>query len=326
MRYPTLKAKFDINGFKLVVLLKEGFMKWKIYLFVVLTPLAIGCETDAQGQKNEGTVNLSQEFKDYWYSGEAEISSYTLKQARYGEIHEGTAVLIFVTEDFSKSKQVKLDDPAAAGDDKVSVMKLNLTKKFNTGIYPYSIMLSVFSPLPYEGHQPLKATMSAQEWCGQVFTQMNLENNHYRVKQYSYFESEGDKEFSVNAEAISEDGIWSRIRINPDDLPTGLISVIPGLITTRLTHKSIDPIEAEAELKKEGNENTYRLRYKTGAELVITFSIDFPHQIIRWEEVVMSSNGKKLTTSATLNETLNIDYWTKNQKKHLYLRDSLKLD
>ena len=31
-------------------------------------------------------TELTSEFKDYWYSGEAEITSYKLEQARYGEI------------------------------------------------------------------------------------------------------------------------------------------------------------------------------------------------------------------------------------------------
>jgi hypothetical protein len=55
---------------------------------------------------------LSQGFKDYWYAGEAEITSYELEQARYGEIRKGHAVLIYVTEEFStrdtsKSRQSK---------------------------------------------------------------------------------------------------------------------------------------------------------------------------------------------------------------------------
>ena len=49
-------------------------------------------------------------------------------------------VLIFVTEDFSASKQVKLDRPEKVPSDAVKVLKLNATRKFNTGIYPYSIL------------------------------------------------------------------------------------------------------------------------------------------------------------------------------------------
>ena len=81
-------------------------------------------------------------FKSYWYNGEAEITSFDLQQARYGHTYPGQAVMIFVTEDFSKAKQVKLDHPEEAGNDRINVLKLNLTKKFNTGIYPYSMMLS----------------------------------------------------------------------------------------------------------------------------------------------------------------------------------------
>ena len=65
-------------------------------------------------------------FGDYWYQGKAELTSYTLEQARYGEVHQGHAVLIYVTEDCSRHKQVKIDDPDAAGADRVMVMKLNL--------------------------------------------------------------------------------------------------------------------------------------------------------------------------------------------------------
>ena len=52
------------------------------------------------------------QFASYWYQGKAEINVFDLQQSRYGEVRAGKAVLIFVTEDFSKSKQVKLDAPA----------------------------------------------------------------------------------------------------------------------------------------------------------------------------------------------------------------------
>jgi hypothetical protein len=43
----------------------------------------------------------SDPFNEYWYQGKAEITSYDLQQARYGENREGSAVLVFVSEDFS---------------------------------------------------------------------------------------------------------------------------------------------------------------------------------------------------------------------------------
>jgi len=164
------------------------------------------------------------EFGDYWYRGLAELTSYDLSQARYGEAHPGHAVLIFVTEDFSRSRQVKLDAPGAAGPDSVKVLKLNLTKKFDTGIYPYSMMSSVFTPV--DGAKTLKITTSSQEWCGHTFSQLNLGDNGYRARLLSYFESEGDGDLTLE-NASAEDEIWNRIRLAPDALPLGELRLIP---------------------------------------------------------------------------------------------------
>src|SRR5205823_4959911 len=111
------------------------------------------------------------QFRKYWQQGKGEITRYKLVQSRYGELHDGDAVLIFVTEPFSRSKQVKLDDWEHAGSDLVEVLKLNFTKKFVTGIYPYSLMLSIFTPV--DASHTLKTSMTGQEWCGQVFSQLN---------------------------------------------------------------------------------------------------------------------------------------------------------
>ncbi|MGB3364388.1 MAG: hypothetical protein WBB48_06385, partial [Thermodesulfobacteriota bacterium] len=143
-----------------------------IAIFVVLANFSV---VESQELDSSSSVVDSEEFKAYWYDGKAEITSYKLEQARYGELHEGYAVMVFVTEDFSKTKQVKLDNPQNANGDDVKVLKLNRIKKFDTGIYRYSMMDSVFTPV-YIGEHPntLKITSSSQEWCGNTFTQLNL--------------------------------------------------------------------------------------------------------------------------------------------------------
>ena len=83
--------------------------------------------------------------------------------------------MIFVTEDFSKSKQVKLDNPQERPSDAQKVMKLNMTREFLTGVYPYHTMLSVFTPVYEEVPSP-KLTASVTEWCGQSFSQLNFKN------------------------------------------------------------------------------------------------------------------------------------------------------
>ena len=47
------------------------------------------------------------EFDKYWNSGLAELARYELQQARYGAVHRGEMIAIFVTEPFRTDKQVK---------------------------------------------------------------------------------------------------------------------------------------------------------------------------------------------------------------------------
>jgi len=183
--------------------------------FLVLL-LFIGCKNEfSETYSNIEFVKFVEQenkFSDYWYQGKAELNSYKLEQARYGEIHSGEAVLVFVTEDFSASKLVKLDNPAATPKDAVKILKLNNTRKFNTGIYPYSMMTSVFTPVDLKKHpNTLKITSSSQEWCGHTFMQVKLNKNNYKVGLKSYFESEGDSQFKVN-KVMPEDEIWNRMR------------------------------------------------------------------------------------------------------------------
>jgi len=272
-------------------------------------------------------INSDPNFNAYWYQGKAELTSYQLQQARYGEIREGQAVLIFVTEDFSRSKQVKLDDPVAAGSDVVKVMKLNMTKKFETGLYPYSMMSSVFTPV--NGDASLKVTTSSQEWCGHTFTQFNKINRGYKVTAHSYFESEGEQQMSL-ANALLEDEVWARIRIAPEQLPLGTIDIIPGTMTQRLRHTGFVVEKAQASMKDEADGvSVYRLDYpKQDRTLSIQFTKTFPHEILGWEETYTDGWGagaKKLTTKATRNRSLFTDYWTKNHNSDAHLKEELGL-
>ena len=86
--------------------------------------------------------------------------------------HEGTCVNIFVTEDFSKEKLVKLNDAGRAGADRLPILKLNQSLKFNTGIYPYSVMMSAFQPVDRNNYpHAVKVTNTVQEWCGMAYMQ-----------------------------------------------------------------------------------------------------------------------------------------------------------
>lgn len=266
---------------------------------------------------------ISEAFKKYWYAGEAEITSYRLEQARYGELREGTAVLIFVTEPFLPDVQVKADKSSS---DNVSVLKLNATKKYLTGIYPYSIMSSTFYPVGDNQHA-LKTSFSAQEWCGHVYSQIN-NRELFELTSHSYFEGEADQNFTL-PKTVLENELWNKIRINPQGLPTGSIEVIPSLEYIRLGHKEVKAYQAKGELTEENGIMTYTLNYpELERTLTINFSSEFPYTIESWAETFKSGFGPKaqmLTTKATKIKQLKAPYWRQNSNKYTALRDTLGL-
>jgi hypothetical protein len=272
------------------------------------------------------------DFGDYWYQGKAEITSYELLQAQYGEVHPGHAVLIFVTEDFSASKQVKLDHPDKTPNDAVKVLKLNATRKFNTGIYPYSMMSSVFTPVYADQHpKTLKVTTSSQEWCGHTYTQLNQERDGYRAKLLSYFEREGDRDLHWE-DGIPEDEIWNRIRLNPDALPTGRVRLIPGTMFQRLKHTAWGVHDATAKHMDHPGDPTLSLYVVEYADikrkLSITYQTRFPHQVEGWEEAQQSgfgANAAELTTTATRKKRILSDYWRRHDIADAHLREGLGL-
>lgn len=290
-----------------------------IAIFILLIAVS-GCDKISDKQANTKPQPVSEEFKEYWYAGEAEITSYRLEQARYGEIREGTAVNIFVTEDFLIEDQVKTDDDKKKS---TSVLKHNATKNFITGIYPYSIMQSTFYPVENHRHA-LKVTASIQEWCGQTFMQVNNRNG-FEVKAFSYFEEEGDENFTIYYNYL-ENEIWPQLRVNPDKLPTGDINMFPSLEYFRLSHKKFKAYKAVAEFFQDEDLSVYQISYpELKRELRIYYEPFFPYRIEKWEEST-ESNGEKMLTTATKMEEIKSAYWNENSNKDLPLRDKLNLN
>jgi hypothetical protein len=285
--------------------------------------------------EQEDAVPPTETFKQTWYAGKAEINTYALQQARYGETRNGEAALIFVTEDFSTEKLVKLDEPEKTGD-KVRVLKMNMTKNFVTGIYPYSMMLSVFTPVSGDGNRKtLKADCSSQEWCGQTFSQLQLKGNSYSWQLHSYFEKEGEQDKKLNA-ALMEDAVWNRIRINPSSLPQGKVSVLPGLLWQRLSHielKEEDAVltlsKADSFFIKDSGVQMYTIHYPSAQRtLQIYFQSAFPHEILGWQENYpdgFGNNKKMLITKAVKKKTAWLDYWKHNALADTTYRDTLQL-
>ncbi|MCS7036434.1 MAG: hypothetical protein NZM41_07195, partial [Saprospiraceae bacterium] len=192
------------------------------------------------------------------------------------------------------------------------------------GIYDYSIMMSVFSPVNTLDSRALKATWSIQDWCGQVFVQANRQpDSAYRFRQFSYFESEGDTDQTLRPDLL-EDELWTAVRLRPERFEDAekVMKVLPSMLFFRFQHLPLQVYEASIRIEKGEKENVLRLQYLSlPRQLLIRFETAKPHRILGWEE---TDNGQ-VTTRATLRSTLMSDYWNHNDNASEPLRDSLQI-
>jgi hypothetical protein len=290
---------------------------------IALVMLTLSTQADVLTPRE--SVRTHRTFDRYWYQGLAEIDRYRLVQSRYGEAHDGEAVLIFVTEDFLPGPQVKHE--FGEHDDVVPILKLNAYRRFYTGIYPYTMMTSVFSPV--DGSPTLKRSSTVQEWCGNAFTQLNREPDGYRVELRSYFQGEGDQTTSLG-DALLEEELFVQIRLDPATLPTGPISLIPAAHHLRMAHLEAAVATADASLRwlaeapaGDGPVGEYSIVYRELARSVtITFERAFPHRIVAWEE---GASDGSATTRAELTHAILLDYWNHNGADDGAWREALGL-
>lgn len=312
-------------------------IEFAIVLFLLISVTLVSCVEKTKASNKEIALNteeasekvespkkqLSEDFKKYWYAGNAEITSYKLEQARYGEIRDGHSVLIYVTEPFLPEKQVKADRDNS---NNIPVLKLNTTKKYLTGIYPYSVMSSTFYPV-YDNQHAVKTSLSMQEWCGHMYSQIN-NRKQFEFMSHSYFENEADQNVTLEKNLL-ENEIWNKIRINPNGLPVGNLKMIPSLEYARLRHVGLKAYNVKAELSTKDGVSSYTLVYPDlERSLSINFTSEFPYTIESWSEDFKSGfgpNAKIMTTKATRLKSLKAAYWGQNGNDDLILRDSLGL-
>ena len=140
-------------------------MRVSIGCGIVAACLAVSLTTSGAGAAEPS-------FGSYWHDGKAELDGYRLTVQRYGHARHGRAVAIYVTEPFSRSKHVKLDDPSKAPGDAVDVLKLNLARDFQTGIYDYHTIVSLF--VASADFAPLKIAFSSSVFRSGEFANCSL--------------------------------------------------------------------------------------------------------------------------------------------------------
>lgn len=273
-------------------------------------------------------------FDTHWQDGRAELNGYRYTVTRYGQPREGTAVLIYVTEPFSESGRVKVDDPKKNPKDTFEALKVNFVREFLTGIYDYHTLTSVFTRT--RDFSPAKITFSSAEWCGHVFEEMLFEKYHIADRYLSYFEGESDlRRITHRENSLTEEELLVRLRglrgdwIRPGERKN--VPLLPSTFLRRLTHRSLGWTTARIE-RARGVE-TVRVpagRFETSAVTVTTeqrvgkFWIEsaYPHRIIRWEWTPAAGAGAAAARSrgnpaegldrGELTGSARLAYWTLN--------------
>jgi hypothetical protein len=243
------------------------------------------------------------DFWRHWADGQAELSAYRLTQPRYGQLRHGKAVLIFVTEDFDTRDGVKAEKPHPPSEI-AKVMKLNAVRTFQTGIYDYKIMTSVF--VGVEPPMPLyKLSFSAQEWCGHVYQQWRPDGGRFRGTLHSYFDAEADQspDVAVPEGGITEDALPILLRGLRGDflLPGGekKVPLFTAAMQARLLHKPARFVTATirrsntAARRKtalgEVDAFDYLVDHGDGRTTTFTIESAAPHRILGW----VSSDGER---------------------------------
>lgn len=271
----------------------------------ILALVLFSCNQDV----NHELIEPSPEFKDYWYDGKAETSTYKIERNRYGEIRTGNLSLIFVTEDFSDTYNTKIEQP---DDQSIPVLKMNWNEQFQTGIYPYTIMTSSFNSI--KNRFPIKVSCGIQEWCGNSYMELNKEKD-FNVSTFSYFQGERavDRNMPVT---YMEDGFWSLIRINPSELPNGEVKVIPSFSYLRMDHVDLKDYTAICRNEVANQHGLFSIDYvDLNRALRIKYDPEFPHTILGWEifrECEDCAEGTTVDMRAEIIQSSRLDYWNLN--------------
>jgi hypothetical protein len=285
---------------------KEGTMSFCVPLLLVTTVLV-------------GSTRADTVFESHWRDGKAEIDGYRLVVSRYGQDRDGTAVMIFVTEPFSESKRVKEDRPPANPRDTIDVMKLNLVRDFQTGIYDYNTMVSVFARA--SNFEPLKVSFSSAEWCGHVYAELIFRGKQIRGMYASYFEDEsGPISLSRPKGGLTEDELFIALRgLRGDFLAAGdqrTVPYLPGVFFTRLSHQPLAwtratiergvPMDTIAVPAGRFDVISYRLRIDDGRTGEFLIEAAYPHRIVKW--------SLPPDVSGELTGSTRLAYWKLNQE------------
>jgi hypothetical protein len=261
----------------------------------------------------------AQDFWKHWGDGKAELNGYSLKQPRYGTLRTGTAILVYVTEDFSDSLRVKADPGKHPASDVYPVLKVNAVRHFQTGIYDYKVMASTFLRVA-PGWPVAKVSFSSQEWCGHVWHQLVPRGGRLSGLFHSYFDGEADgtDDLAWPIDGVLEDALptllrgWNGEYLKPGEKRT--VPFLPSLLWARFNHRPLAwtkatlaraPTTRPATVPAGRFEVTaYTVTTADGRTLVFEIEAAPPHRLVRQT----GPDGEELA----LRGSARLPYWQLN--------------
>ena len=296
---------------------------WAVAVLSVATLLWAAPSSPSMSPAAAAVTPLSTEssnrFWAHWGDGRAELDGYRLTQPRYGSPRTGSAVYIFVTEDFSDSLRVKADPGRHPASDVYPVMKLNAVRHFQTGIYDYKVMTSSFLRVA-SGWPVAKVSFSSQEWCGHVYHQLLPRGGKVGGVFHSYFdgEADGQDDLAQPEGGVYEDALpillrgWGTVYLQPGE--SRRVAFLPSLLHARLDHKKLawgqaTISRAAATTRVKVPAGAYDASVWTVAEeggRTVTYQIEAaaPYRLVRWS----ADTGEE----AVLLGSTRLSYWKLN--------------
>src|SRR2546425_13248551 len=129
-----------------------------------------------------------------WDDGRAEIDAYEASILRYGIPRPLTAYLIVVKVDFSKQQLVKADPDHDPGD-LFTVLKLNHVIDYQTGIYSYHQLASVF--FDRASMDLVKFSLTSNEWCGNTYKEYTRRVGKGALHAHTYWDNQAEATYDV---------------------------------------------------------------------------------------------------------------------------------
>ncbi len=284
----------------------SGTHKLFVFLFLSLAlALTLAFRGNAPTRDEiEVNVNTSWMLDRVWDDGAAQYAVYDAKWQRYERLNPGRVCMLVVKEPWLAAQDVKSED-SSAGD--FDVLKFNLIRDVNTGVYTYEQMSSVFARRATGALR--KYATASLEACGLTTAQMTKG----KLDTHSYWGDQADRQVSWPDGAIPEDALPLYLRgILKGELPKTLL-VFPSLMAGHLP--LLEAVKFDVRRKPgvkvktaAGTFETTEINLTYGEEvLTFQFSNEPGHVLVRYHD--------SFGTEYTLAKVERMPYWRRNAPK-----------